>query len=187
MAKRNILVLIDEQVDFTSGVLGNAECLATVPVNVDIIKNGYNGVKFDYVVATADSHDADYLNTWEGKSLPVPHCELGSDGWKLHPDIQAAIDNSGIPYVLVTKEFFASIDVAKAVENVIKEFGCAGEDVDIYFAGVCSAYCVLGNVVTTKALLHENNIYVIKDACACVSVDSHETAMKSLSVYAKII
>ena len=69
MAKK-ILVVVDAQNDFITGVLGNKECDVATDVIADEIRSG----KYDDVIFTRDTHDENYLNTQEGKKLPVTHC-----------------------------------------------------------------------------------------------------------------
>ena len=72
-----ILVVIDMQNDFLTGVLGNAECAAAIPAVVDVIKNG----AYDHIYLTRDTHQENYMETQEGKKLPVPHCIQDTDVW----------------------------------------------------------------------------------------------------------
>ena len=72
---KKLLIIVDEQVDFTSGVLGNAECEATVQAAVDVI----NENAYDEIYLTRDTHQENYLDTQEGRNLPVKHCIENTD------------------------------------------------------------------------------------------------------------
>ena len=80
-----ILVVVDMQNDFIDGVLGTPEAQAIVPKVVEKIKT-FDGAVF----LTQDTHFENYLDTLEGKNLPVPHCIFDTDGWELNPLIREA-------------------------------------------------------------------------------------------------
>ena len=86
---RKILLVRDMQNDFIDGALGTKEAVAIVPKVVDEIKK-YNSSD---IFLTADTHFENYLETQEGKNLPVPHCIEGSSGWQLHPLIDELFRN----------------------------------------------------------------------------------------------
>ena len=79
-----VLVVVDMQNDFIGGALGTKEAVAIVPKVVEKIRNFEGRVLF-----TRDTHKEDYLDTQEGKKLPVAHCIKGTEGWELHPEIEA--------------------------------------------------------------------------------------------------
>ena len=171
-----ILVIVDEQVDFTSGVLGNAECNATVGKIVDII----NTQEFDKVILTQDTHSEDYLATQEGKNLPVEHCIMGSDGWQIRDEIMQAVKHKYIEnenYNVIGKSSFGSLYLGKRLEV---DYFLNQEEVEFYFVGVCTGICVISNVMITKAALPEAKVCVIEDACACVTPESHKIAIEAM-------
>ena len=69
---RKVLVVVDMQNDFIDGVLGTPEAQAIVPNVVEKIKNVDK--ENTLILFTKDTHYDDYLETLEGKILPVPHC-----------------------------------------------------------------------------------------------------------------
>ena len=83
---KRILVVVDMQNDFTTGPLGNAECAAVIPKVVEVIKTGV----YDRIIFTQDTHQSNYLDTQEGKRLPVVHCIEGTEGWEIAPVIRKA-------------------------------------------------------------------------------------------------
>ena len=110
MGKENkILVVVDMQNDFVDGALGSKEAVAIVPNVCEKIKN-WDGVVF----VTRDTHQHDYMNTMEGKKLPVLHCIEGSKGWDINSDIQKALNEKVVP-VIVNKPTFGSTEL---VENI---------------------------------------------------------------------
>lgn len=174
-----VLVIVDEQKDFTNGVLGNAECNATVGKIVDII----NTQEFDKVILTRDTHGDNYLNTQEGNKLPVTHCIEGSDGWQIRDEIMQAVKHkysinvSDKGYYLLNKHSFGSMYLGKWLEE---NYFLGQEEIEIYFTGVCTGICVISNVMITKAALPEAKISVIADACACVTPESHKIAIEAM-------
>ena len=173
-----ILVIVDEQKDFTNGVLGNAECEATVGKIVDIV----NTQDFDRVILTRDTHSNNYLDTQEGKNLPVVHCIEGSAGWQIRDEIMQAVKHKyseNENYSVIDKRTFGSLYLGKWLEsNYILEQA----DLEITFVGVCTGICVISNVMITKAALPEAKINVIADACACVTPESHKTALEAMKM-----
>ena len=75
------LIVIDVQNDFVTGSLGTLEAQAIIP-NVRKKIAEYRE-RNDKIIFTQDTHDSNYLETNEGKHLPVPHCIAGTDGWKI--------------------------------------------------------------------------------------------------------
>lgn len=172
---KNILVIVDMQNDFTNGVLGNAECEAAVPKIVDLI----NSKKFDNVVLTRDTHGLDYLDTQEGRKLPVPHCIRYSDGWQIRSEITDAIKSNykEDDWSIVDKYSFGSTKVLQEVEKYLQN------DAIITFCGVCTGICVISNVAIAKATFPENRVQVIEDACACVTPESHKNAIEAMKTF----
>ena len=89
---RKILLVIDMQNDFIDGALGTKEAIAIVPKVIDEIK------KYDSsdIFLTADTHFENYLETQEGKNLPVPHCIKNTNGWEINSDVLKVAGSCGI-------------------------------------------------------------------------------------------
>ena len=101
---KKVLVIIDMQNDFIDGPLGNDECKQAVPAVIDAVNNG----GYTDVILTRDTHGDNYLNTQEGRKLPVVHCIKGTDGWQINSDIMKAVNASYEP-VIIDKPTFASL------------------------------------------------------------------------------
>ena len=175
--KKNILVIIDMQNDFTTGVLGNQECKTVIPEIVKII----NETHFDSIILTKDTHHQDYLNTQEGKRLPIPHCIENTDGWNICPEIMSAVQHNYQPsnYHVIEKHTFGSLYMA----NMLKEkYLLKQENFTFTVVGVCTGICVISNVMLLKAALPESRIQVIAKACACVTPESHKTALDAMEM-----
>jgi len=107
---KNILVVVDMQKDFVDGALGSAEACAIVPAAARKIA-AFEGDIF----VTYDTHFENYMDTAEGKKLPVPHCIKGTEGWELNKDIAAALE--GKKYTPVEKNTFGSVDLPKLIKK----------------------------------------------------------------------
>lgn len=167
--KKDILVVVDMQNDFIDGALGTKEAEAIVDSVVEKIKN-FDGL----VLATRDTHPENYMSTQEGKNLPVEHCIEGSDGWQIRPEIAALIDEKNI----FNKPTFGSIDLAKKIVEINEN-----ETVNsVTFIGLCTGICVLSNAITLKAHLPELPIMVDSKCCACVTPESHQTALDAMKL-----
>ena len=106
---KHFLVVVDMQKDFVDGALGTKEAVAIVPNAVEKIKN-FDGKIF----VTLDAHFENYMQTAEGKKLPVPHCIKDTDGWKLDKSIDEALSDK--EYTLVQKNTFGSVDLPELIE-----------------------------------------------------------------------
>ena len=160
-----ILVVVDMQRDFIDGALGTPEAVAIVPYVKQVIE------RFDgKVFFTRDTHFANYMDTQEGKNLPVKHCIKDTPGWEIHPDLEAlrktdAIDkltfgSSELPKILARKENIESIT----------------------FIGLCTDICVISNAMVTKAFFPEIPLIVDARACAGVTPQRHKNALEAMKM-----
>lgn len=163
---RKLLVVVDMQNDFITGALANIEGQKIVDKIADYIKI-FNGD----VVATRDTHKDNYLETQEGKKLPVPHCIYRTDGWQIVPEIEKAILER-THYIHINKPSFGSVELAEFVRDECYS--------DVELVGVCTDICVISNAMIIKAFAPEANIMVLKNLCAGVTPESHETALKAM-------
>lgn len=178
-----VLVVIDMQKDFTTGVLGNAETAAIakkVAEKIKAYKAENPGVP---VIYTMDTHDNDYLNTQEGKKLPVPHCIKNTPGWELDTAVAKVIDKNND--ICVEKTTFGAADLAGYVEtadNIIWDISSLPQTMDtIEIVGVCTDICVISNAMILKAAFPEIPIIIDSNCCAGVTPESHETALKAMA------
>ena len=164
---RKILIVIDMQNDFIDGSLGTREAEAIVKGVTDKIKE----YKKEDVFATMDTHKDSYLESQEGKNLPVPHCIENTVGWELHPDIAKLIKEENI----FKKPSFGSVDLANKMLELSK-----AEDIEIELVGLCTDICVVSNALLIKAFLPEVKISVDPNCCAGVTVEKHNAAIETL-------
>lgn len=170
-----VLVVIDMQNDFITGSLGTPEAEAAVPRVVEKIRFWTGGP----VYATQDTHFPNYLETQEGRILPVVHCIQGTEGWKIESSVRAALTegagrNESVLYL--TKATFGSRDLAEVLVQRRKE-----EPIEeIVLIGLCTDICVISNALVLKAFLPEVPITVDAACCAGVNPDSHRNALDAM-------
>ena len=155
------------QNDFISGALGTPEAEAIVDRVAEEIRKYSAGD----VIATRDTHTEDYLNTQEGRKLPVVHCVRGTPGWKLHPEIAAALKGAAI----IDKPTFGSKELAEKLSLLSEQ-----DDLEVTLAGLCTDICVVSNALLIKAFLPETPVRVIADCCAGVTPESHQAALDTM-------
>lgn len=170
-----VLVAIDLQKDFTNGVLGNPQTDAAAEKAAERIKL-YRVENPDIpVIFTLDTHTEDYLNTQEGKNLPVVHCIKHTDGWELDPRV-AAVKSTGD--IVIQKPSFGSTELPAKIAEV-----AAGQEIEqIEFIGVCTDICVISNAMIVKAAFPEVPIVINSQCCAGVTPESHENALNAMSM-----
>lgn len=159
-----ILLVIDMQNDFIDGALGTAEAVAIV----DKVKEkilGFDG----QVWYTRDTHPANYMETREGRHLPVPHCIAGTKGWEITEKLAGLRCDR-----IIDKPTFGSTQLQ---EMLTKE----GAE-DITLVGLCTDICVISNAMLIKAALPEAEITVDGACCAGVTPESHKRALEAMQM-----
>lgn len=166
-----ILVVVDMQNDFITGVLGNEETKKTVNKVVNLLRT--KNQEYDKIVFTLDTHDNDtYFHTLEGEYLPVLHCEYGTPGADLHPDISSIYKT--LPYdqaVLLRKDGFA----CRALRNFNEVYN---SETVVEFCGVCTDICVASTAIFLRSFYPYLHIKVHGECCAGTSEELHEAALK---------
>ena len=166
---RKILVVVDMQNDFIDGALGTAEALAIVE-NVKARIREYDPAD---VFVTMDTHAPNYLETQEGRNLPVEHCIKGSNGWQIRSDIAALLPD----WHIYEKPTFGSVALANDIAEI-----AAAEEIEIEVLGRCTDICVVSNALMLKAYMPEVQISVDPSCCAGVTPESHEAALKTMQM-----
>ena len=158
----DVLIVVDMQNDFINGALGTKEAQAIVPNVKKKIEEYKEAGK--QVIFTRDTHHENYLKTYEGKHLPVPHCIIGTNGWEISEDIGCYfdIDND----ILINKPSFGWTNWSdfnfKSVE----------------LCGLCSDICVISNALILRANYPEIDITVDASCCAGVAPEKHKAALE---------
>lgn len=163
---QDILIVVDMQNDFIDGALGTDEAVAIVPKVADKIRN-FSG----RIIFTRDTHGEDYMDTQEGKNLPVPHCIKGTEGWQISPMLQELCKEDPIDKVTFGSESLASILKKANEENSIGS---------ITLIGLCTDICVISNALLIKAFLPEVPMVVDASCCAGVTPESHRNALAAM-------
>ena len=158
-----ILVVVDMQNDFIDGALGTPEAVAIVPYVKQVIENFDGNVLF-----TRDTHFDNYMDTQEGKNLPVRHCIKGTSGWEIHPELEVLRKTEPLDKVT-----FGSSELPQILARE--------QDLEsVTFLGLCTDICVISNVMITKAFFPEVPVIVDAKGCAGVTPESHKNALAAM-------
>ena len=164
---RKLLIVIDMQNDFIDAALGTAEAVGIV----ENVKEKIRSYQVNDVIATMDTHGEDYMQTQEGKYLPVPHCIRGSEGWQIRPDIAALLEGAKI----YEKPTFGSMKLARDLKALAEE-----EEIELELIGLCTDICVVSNALLLKAAMPECGISVDAACCAGVTPEKHLAALETM-------
>lgn len=161
---KKLLVIVDMQNDFVDGVLAN-EAAKKIVKKIKKYAESFDGD----IIFTQDTHTKNYMETQEGEKLPVPHCIKNTKGWNIVDELK------DIPGRRFYKPTFGSMELAKVIR---KEYA----DAEIYFVGTCTGICVISNAMMAKAFAPEARVKVIDKLCACVTPESHKTAIEAMKM-----
>ncbi len=165
---RKFLVVVDMQKDFVDGALGTPEAQAVVPAVLEKIRS-FDGDIF----VTYDTHFEDYLDSAEGKKLPVPHCIYGTPGWELDERVGALMED--LSHIKVQKYTFGSTSLPHLMAEVAD-----GDNFSIELIGLCTDICVVSNALILKAHFPDAPIAVDPACCAGVTPALHEAALQTM-------
>lgn len=159
---KKTLIVIDMQNDFIDGALGTPEAQAIVP-NVKKKIEEYKA-RGDEIIFTRDTHQSNYLETNEGKHLPVEHCIEGTHGWQIAEGLEVPncsyIDKPTFGWTHWINRYFEEIELV----------------------GLCTDICVVSNAMILKATFSEINITVDASCCAGVTPESHKAALTTMKM-----
>ena len=164
---RKILIVIDMQNDFIDAALGTKEAVSIV----ENVKEKIRSFPVEDVIATMDTHGEDYMQTQEGKNLPVMHCIRGTDGWKIRPDIAELLTGAKI----YEKPTFGSTALAADLKELSEK-----EEIELELVGLCTDICVVSNALLLKAAMPEVKISVDSACCAGVTPQKHLAALETM-------
>lgn len=185
-----VLIVVDMQKDFVDGSLGTKEAQAIVPMVAETIEQMAD--PNTVVIFTKDTHHETYMNTLEGKNLPVPHCIKGTAGHSIVDEVFNAYINVISTYadayevypitdmnpIKVDKPTFGSVELQNILFDINDRIGIE----EITLMGLCTGICVMSNAILAKATLPEVPVNVIEDCCACVTPESHKTAIEAMKL-----
>ena len=162
-----LLAVIDMQNDFIDGALGTKEAqeiVGKVKAKIEEYKNNNLPVIF-----TRDTHGENYMDTQEGKNLPVPHCIKGTEGWEISPLLETGDS------LIIDKPTFGSKELSEYLSGV------EGLN-EVELVGLCTDICVISNAMLIKAFMPEVKVSVDGSCCAGVTPESHNNALKSMKM-----
>ena len=165
---QKILVIVDMQNDFIDGPLGSKEAAAIVPNVVKKIEE-FEG----RVIFTRDTHYENYLETQEGKNLPIVHCIKGTEGWMLHPQIERLRKDEPID-----KSAFGSIELGQILRSLDEE----NKVNRVVLIGVCTDICVISNAMIIKSFLPDAEIAVDASCCAGSNKENNTIALRAMEL-----
>ena len=185
-----VLIVVDMQKDFVDGSLGTKEAQAIVPLVAETIEQMAD--PNTVVIFTKDTHEVDYLNTMEGKNLPVAHCIHGTAGHAIIDEVLKAYinvhENYKAPWdayplavndpTFIEKPTFGSIEL----QNTLYAMNDVEPIEEITLMGLCTGICVMSNAILAKATLPEVPVNVVADCCACVTPRSHQVALEAMEM-----
>ena len=165
---KKLYVVVDMQKDFIDGSLGTKEAQEMLPRMAERLAEIQAREDTD-IVFTMDTHDSDYLETQEGKKLPVQHCIKGTDGWQIAEVLQEFAE---IAVTIVEKPSFGYTGWQEIA---------AGYD-EITLGGLCTDICVISNAMLLKAFFPEIKIRIDSTCCAGVTAESHINALNAMKM-----
>lgn len=166
-----LLIVVDMQNDFIYGTLGTPEAQQIVPNVISEIEE-YNKDDDSYVLYTQDTHFSDYLQTQEGKKLPVVHCVKPTKGWQIPDDIAEALSVKGIGVEKTSFGIVAERDLPHDIYRIIRDVK------SIKIIGVCTDICVVSIALILKAYHPEIPIIVDAACCAGTTPEKHKAALQ---------
>lgn len=174
--KDKFLVVIDMQNDFCTGALKNDDAVAVIPFIKAQIENARkNGAKIIY---TRDTHGSDYMETGEGKHLPVPHCIRDTKGWEIVDELAPKgivfVYNPGVPIKSTMDNVDIIINKTHFGFDKWKKF--IPENSEVTMMGVCTDICVVSNALAIKAI-EGVEVTVLAEGCAGLTKEKHEHAL----------
>jgi len=174
-----VLIVVDMQNDFIDGSLGTPEAAAIVNKVVQRIANSQD----ELILFTKDTHGTNYLDTPEGKKLPVVHCVEGTGGWQINDSVMSAWRTNTNTIVLddppgntFTKPVFGSVDLVAFLAQHAHEIS------EIEILGLCTDICVISNALMIKNTLSDIEIAVNAACCAGVTPQSHQEALSTMQM-----
>lgn len=158
------LVVVDMQNDFIDGALGTKEAVAIVSaVAKKIADFREEGAQ---IIFTRDTHQANYLETQEGRNLPVEHCIEGTEGWQIAKELEVTPDD-----LVINKVTFGHVWTKDMIQ---------GDEITL--VGLCTDICVISNALGLKAVCPETPIMVDAGCCAGVTPKTHMNALEAMKM-----
>lgn len=165
---KKLYVVVDMQKDFIDGSLGTREAQEMLPRMVDRLTEIQDREDTD-IIFTMDTHGSDYLETQEGKNLPVQHCIKGTDGWQIADALQEFAERAVATVEKPSFGYTGWQDIAKGYD-------------EITLGGLCTDICVISNAMLLKAFFPEIRLRIDSTCCAGVTAESHNNALRAMKM-----
>lgn len=173
MTKKKVLVVVDYQKDFVDGALG-FESAKNLDAGIASLMEEYAKDENGIILCTFDTHEENYLETQEGRKLPVTHCIDGTDGWELYGKVGETEIMYPMKCTRIKKPTFGSYDLMKKLTLID---GTQGGIDSITLVGVVTNMCVISNAVAAKAACPEAEIIIKKDLVDSFDKELHQKAL----------
>lgn len=164
---RKVIVVIDMQNDFIDGALGTKEAQAMLPHLVAKLEREKDAL----LIFTQDTHSKNYMETQEGRNLPVLHCIKPEKGWEIAPSLQPFVKKAA---AVIEKPAFGSLELPKAVAKLRPD--------EVELVGLCTDICVISNAMILKTAFPELPVAVDASCCAGVTPASHDNALQAMKM-----
>lgn len=180
----DIDVAVDVQKDFVTGALANDEAAKRIGKIASVIEDHCNHGELLFL--TMDTHYQNYLDTLEGRNLPVEHCIKYSHGWNIASEVNDVLCRvNSNQFEFIKKSTFGSTTLASAIVNKLESFGLQGPEIKnsinkIRVYGFCTDICVISNAMILRSEFPNVEIEVLSDCCAGTSKESHDTALAAM-------
>lgn len=158
------LIVVDMQNDFVDGSLGTKEAVEMLPRLIEKLERVTAEGKTD-IIFTQDTHGENYLDTQEGKLLPIVHCVKKTRGWEIVPELEEFVEKAR---EVIEKKSFGST----RLPSLLKPY----EEVE--FVGLCTDICVISNALLVKAFYPEQTVSIDASCCAGSSSENHQKALE---------
>ena len=167
---KKALIVVDVQNDFVNGSLGSEQAQSIIPYVKDKINEYFQ--RGEKIIFTRDTHPVNYLETQEGKNLPVEHCIIGTDGWNIY----GGLDDGCSGCVYIDKPSFGWPKWDETLNPIINEIN------EIEICGLCTDVCVVSNTLIIKAHFPEIKVTVDARCCAGITEESHKAALLTMGM-----
>ena len=168
-----ILIVVDMQHDFIDGSLGSLEAQSIIPAVHTKVRE-YEAMENSLIIYTQDTHYEDYLETAEGKKLPIPHCIYESKGWEIVPQVMTRQHNT----FTISKFTFGEEQLGKIIDDFVRNFNDNKPIESVELCGVCTDICVISNALIAKAHWPQIPIMVDPSYCAGTTIARHDVAIE---------
>lgn len=171
----NLLIIVDPQIDFTTGSLAVAKGPEAMDVLAKVFEDGL-GEKYTQIIVTQDFHPTNHCSFVEQGGVFPPHCVQNTEGVNVYPALQEALNKVKTPITYLTKGNLAEKEEFSIFQN--EENGAVltklindnkYEGIDI--CGIASDYCVYETAKDLVSFYPAEKVRIATNCIASVSDD----------------